>query len=111
VTWPWPGETPTERARRIANSLLAALPEDDRQRAITAARAVGETWLGEELLAWTEDDVVTTAQAAELVHVGPSTIRKWHSEGTLPNVGQGRYRVRDVHLADTTRRQQRVAGA
>lgn len=96
--WPWPGDTPTERARRIANSLLALLPEPDRGAAIAQARAVGESWLGANLLRWDKSDVITTAEAAELLHVGAATIRKWHSLGYLPNhLGRrGRYVVAAV---------------
>jgi hypothetical protein len=96
VTWPWPRDSPTDRARAVANSLLALLPESDRDDAIRQARAVGETWLGANLLRWDISDVVTTSEAAELIHVGASTIRKWHSLGYLPNQGTGRYLVGDV---------------
>ena len=107
--WPWPGDTATERARRIANSLLGLLPDGERDIAIRKARAVGETWLGANLLRWTKDDVVTTAQAAELIHMRPSTIRKWHSQGHLPNhLGRpGRYVVAAVLDCAAQRRRER----
>lgn len=107
AAWPWPGDTALDRARRIANSLLALLPVDDRPLLVTQAHAFGETWLGESLLRWTPDDIVTTAEAAELVHMKPSTIRKWHSDGSLPNRGRGRYRVGDVLDCAAARRQRR----
>jgi len=93
--WPWPEDLPVDRARRVANSLLGLIPTHERHIAIRKARAVGETWLGAELLRFDTTDVITTAEAAELVHVGASTIRKWHSDGHLPNhLGrQGRYVV------------------
>lgn len=91
--WPWPADTDTERARKIANSLLALLPADQCDQAIRQARAVGQTWLGASLLRWDRTDVVTTSEAAELAGVRPSTIRWWHSEGWLPNRGRGRYVV------------------
>lgn len=91
--WPWPGDNATDRARKIANSLLSLLPAPDREATIRQARAVGETWLGANLLRWTPDDVITTNEAAELLHVKASTIRKWHSRGWLPNHGTGRYVV------------------
>jgi hypothetical protein len=109
VTWPWPQDTACERARRIANSLLALLSGDDRDRAIRQARAVGETWLGAQLLRWEVTDVVTTNQAAEILHVGPSTIRKWHSEGHLPNHGRpGHYVLGKVLDCAAARRTQRA---
>lgn len=94
--WPWPSDTPCERARRIANSLLALLSEPDRDMAIRKARAVGQTWLGANLLRWDYSDIITTAEAAQLLHTTPSVIRKWHSRGYLPNCGKGRYLVAAV---------------
>ena len=106
--WPWPGDTPTERARRIANSLLALLPEPERDTWTAQAHAVGETWLGATLLRWSADDIITTAEAAELIHVGASTIRKWHSAGQLHAQARGRYRVGDVLDCAAARRRART---
>lgn len=106
--WPWPSDTPCERARRIANSLLALLSESDRDMAIRKARAVGETWLGEQLLLYTADQAITTAQAAAMLSVSQDVIRQWacrpHPDGSgralLPRAGRrGRemtYLVRNV---------------
>ena len=108
--WPWPEDTQLERARRIANSLLGLLPDAERDLAIRKARAVGQTWLGANLLRWDKTDVVTTSDAAELANVGPSTIRKWHSLGYLPN-HQGRvgcYVVAIVLDCAAARRRERV---
>lgn len=107
--WPWPGDTPCERARQIANSLLAQLPEPGRNEAIRRARALGETWLGANLLRWDSTDVITTAEAAELLHTSPATIRKWHSRGWLPNHGTGRYVVAQVLDCAAARRRQHAA--
>lgn len=109
--WPWPEDLPVDRARRIANSLLALLPDDEAARHVATARRLGETWLGANLLRFDVTDVVTTAEAAELVHVGASTIRKWHSEGYLPNhLGrQGRYVV--AHVLDCAAARRRVGAA
>jgi hypothetical protein len=109
--WPWPGDTPVERARRIANSLLTLLPGDEQPLWMARAHGYGETWLGSSLVRWTADDVVTTAEAADMVHVLPATIRRWHSDGELPNRGRGRYRVGDVLDASAARRQRRAKRA
>ena len=93
--WPWPGDTPTVRARCIANSLLALLPADERPELIAKARAVGETWLGEDLLRWDVDDLLTPAEAARLVHVTPDRLRWWVHTGALTRTGR-RYRAGDV---------------
>lgn len=102
--WPWPEDLPVDRARRIANSLLALLPADEANRHIATARRLGETWLGAHLLRFDTYDVISTAEAAELVHVGASTIRKWHSLGLLPNHGRGRYVVAQVLNCAAARR-------
>ena len=108
--WPWPEDTQTDRARRIANSLLLELPEPQRDMWTARAHAVGETWLGSSMVRWTADDVVSTAEAAELVHVSPATIRKWHSAEGLRAVGRGRYRVGDVLDHAARKRRARAAG-
>lgn len=88
--------TSLERARHIANTLLAHLPEEDQLIYIARARAVDETWLGASLMTHTVDEVVSTAVAASIVFVGPSTIRKWHSDGLLRAVSRGQYVVGEV---------------
>lgn len=115
-TWPWPADSPTDRARRIANSLLALLPADERPVWTARAHALGETWLGETLLRWTADDVVTPGEAAQLVHRSTADLRWWVREGELKRTGKG-YRVGDVLDASAamrrrreTRAERRVAG-
>jgi excisionase family DNA binding protein len=105
--WPWPGDTQLDRARRIANSLLTLLPGDEQPMWQARAHGLGETWLGEDLIRWSVDDVVTTQEAAAILHVSDSTIRKWHSEGDLPNVRRGRYRVGAVIDCSAERRRRR----
>jgi hypothetical protein len=66
-----------DRARRIANSLLALMPESDRGRHLALAHQLGETWLGERLLMHTPDEAITTDEAAALVSVSREVIRRW----------------------------------
>lgn len=108
MTWPWPADNATERARRIANSLVALLPPDERKRHVATAHRLGETWLGATLIHHELDEVVTTTEAAGLIHMKPSTIRKWHSLGYLSAVRRGRYRVRDVLDCSAERRRARL---
>jgi hypothetical protein len=77
ASWPWPGDTALDRARRIANSLLALLPEADREQHVATAHQLGETWLGERLLTHTPDQAVTTREAASLASVSEDVIRRW----------------------------------
>jgi hypothetical protein len=118
--WPWPGDNATERARRIANSLLALLPAEERPVWTARAHDLGETWLGETLLRWTADDAITGDEAAQLVHVSADTIRQWatlrHPEDPqrklLPRFKmRGRHRtylVRDVLDASAAVRRGRL---
>jgi len=78
--WPWPTDLPVDRARRIANSLLAQLAQadpDETARNIAAAHRLGETWLGSTLVAYDNDQAITTRQAAELLCVSEGVIRLW----------------------------------
>ncbi|HEY6116776.1 MAG TPA: hypothetical protein VI172_12535 [Candidatus Dormibacteraeota bacterium] len=79
-TWPNPADTPLDRARRIAQMYRAHL----NQHAPAMAAAVdntcasyGETWMLEQSDIVDPDAALTTAQAAELVHVTPQRIRVW----------------------------------
>jgi len=74
---PFPRLPPVERARRIANSLLALLPDAERQTMTARAHAVGETWLGARLVTYADDEAITTRQAAELLCVSEAVIRQW----------------------------------
>jgi hypothetical protein len=78
--WPNPADTPLDRARRIANMYRAHLT----QHAPLVAAGVdatcvsyGETWMVEKPDIVDPDSELTTAQAAELVHVTIRRIRDW----------------------------------
>lgn len=75
---------PVERARRIANTLLTLLPEAERHLWAQRAHAVGETWLGDSLVTYTEDQAITTREAARLLCVSEDVIRRWACT-TLPS--------------------------
>ncbi len=78
--WPWPVDTPLDRARKVAGMY--------RQHLLTAAPAVcaglddtvrgfGEDWLLEREQAIEPDRELTTAEAADLVRVPIKRIREW----------------------------------
>lgn len=84
--WPWPVDTPLDRARKIAGMyrrhLLTAAPGvcasvDD------TAREFGETWLLEKPDLVDPDAELTTAEAARLVAVPVRRIREW-AQATHP---------------------------
>lgn len=95
MTVPFARLPPAERARRIANTLLALLPDAEQETMRARAHAIGETWLGESLLRWTVDDVLPPREAAAVVHATPDKLRSWVHMGVLARVGRG-YRVGDV---------------
>lgn len=80
--WPFPGASATERARAVAYLLLLMLPEEDRPQVVAGVHRLGETWLGERLITWTDDQRVTGQQAADIVGVLPHEIRRW---ATMPH--------------------------
>lgn len=78
--WPWPVDTPLDRARKVAgmyrHHLKAAAPAlcgtlDD------TVRGFGEDWLLDREEIIEPDQELTTAEAAELVRVPVERIRKW----------------------------------
>lgn len=77
MTVPFPRLPPAERARRIANTLLALLSPPERELYTARAHALGETWLGASLLTYTPDQAITTRQASELLCVSEGVIRNW----------------------------------
>jgi alkylhydroperoxidase/carboxymuconolactone decarboxylase family protein YurZ len=98
--WPWPADTPTDRARRVAQSYRQAL-----QRvapATTAAldrefSALGETWVAPLLASVNLDEWVTIPTAAEYVGLTPAAVYKWVYRGRLEG-RMGTDRRLRVHL-------------
>lgn len=89
--WPWPGDTPLQRARRIALAYRQHLRAANRGVADAldaTARSYGETWVYEQTVTVDRDDMVTTAQAAELAGVGVETIRQWRKRGYISRAGR-----------------------
>jgi len=75
--WPTAADTPLDRARAIANSLLRLLPASERPMWTARAHALGETWLGEQPVIHTPDQAITTREAAQLLGVSEDLIRAW----------------------------------
>lgn len=88
--WPHPGDTLLQKARRLAIAyrqhlntanpqLCAALDE--------AARAYGEDWVCGNLVTVPDEQLLTTADAAELVGVDIETVRQWRKRGYMSPTG------------------------
>lgn len=78
--WPFPVDTPLDRARKVAGmyrSRLRALDVGACDILDQTAVSFGEDWMLEKPDVVDPDRELTTAEAAELCHVHPDTIRKW----------------------------------
>ncbi|MBF6459817.1 hypothetical protein IU433_12295 [Nocardia puris] len=101
--WPFPADTPLERARRIAASYRTALasvaPELCTQLDAKAV-ALGQTWVRPiETEVVDLDQMLTAEQVGELLCVAPRTVRMWGYRGHIERLGEdGKplYRFRDV---------------
>ncbi|WP_072814293.1 helix-turn-helix domain-containing protein [Rhodococcus zopfii] len=111
--WPWPADTPLDRARRIAQSYreaLAAIAPDRCAQLDDRAREYGQDWVTPQLVTFGMDDLLTAIEAAELAGVTAQVIYQWAYRGHLPRCagpdGSTRYRAGDVldHVARTRRR-------
>lgn len=92
--WPHEGDTPLQRARRIAlayrQHLKTANP--DLCRAVDdMAAGFGEQWVLEQLVTVESDQLLTTAEAAELAGVDAETIRQWRKRGYISRSGGREY--------------------
>lgn len=110
--WPWPGDTPLDRARRVARTYRDALRRTDRELCAQLdqrTRDLGQQWIAPTTLAYDLDDQLTADEVAELCQVKPDTVRVWRYRG-LPTVDTPdgrRYRVADVLNYHAQRRHQR----
>lgn len=110
--WPWPGDTPVERARRIARSyrdaLLAAEPDTCTALDARAAR-LGQGWITPKPLAYHDDDLLTAPEVATMCDVQPGTVDQWRKRGlpvtTTPD--GPRFLVRDVLAYHAEKRRKR----
>lgn len=88
--WPNDGDTPLQRARRIAlayrehlkttNPALCAAVDD-------MAAHFGEIWVIETLVTVDPEALLTTTEAADLAGVDAETIRQWRKRGYVSRAG------------------------
>lgn len=108
--WPFPGDTPLVRARKIAHMYRAALGAANpqmRDQCDATAVGYGETWAVPRLLTASDDDLLPPAQAADWLCVSTARIRGLRLSGRLPGVqvgGEWRYRVADLRALQTATR-------
>ncbi|MFD6069395.1 MerR family transcriptional regulator [Amycolatopsis lurida] len=111
--WPWPGDTPLDRARRIARTyreaLMIAAP-DTCVDLDARCRDLGQTWVVPKPLSFGPDDLLDAKEVADMCNVQPSTIRQWRRRGlaTQDTPDGLRYRVADVLDYHAGRRRRRA---
>jgi len=101
--WPWPADSPTDRARRVAQSYREALrmhcPElcariDDRMV------SVGQTWVRPRVDRYHVNDLLTAHEAAEYCDVKTDTIYQWKRRGLKVTETVDGDRFQPAHLLD-----------
>lgn len=100
--WPYPGDSPVARARRVAHAYRARLHLADPQQCAdldATMRGWGQTWAVPTVVTYDLDDWLSVAQAAEVGAVSPAMLRVWRHRGRIIGRQQGRvwfYQARDV---------------
>lgn len=114
--WPYPGDSPLARARRVAQAYRARYADNDPEGCAQLDALLtswGQAWIAPTVENHDLDDWVGPAEAADLAAVDPATLRVWRSRGRLHGRPHGRsweYRVRDVlALVSTVRHRARKA--
>jgi hypothetical protein len=109
--WPYPGDSPLARARRLAQAYRAALADTDPgacDQLDERARTWGETWIVPAVITHDLDDWLTPTQAADLACVDPAHLRTWRHRGRLTGRqrpdGGWEYQARDILELLTNRR-------
>jgi hypothetical protein len=116
TAWPWPGDSPVDRARRVAQSYREALVTADPRRcaALDAwCAAHGQHWVAPTVAHIELDDEVTIDEAADLIGLSAYAIYKWVSRDDKLRARQGadgRLRVvaRDVLAVHAQHRKRRA---
>ncbi|WP_433731042.1 helix-turn-helix domain-containing protein [Actinoplanes sp. CA-051413] len=100
--WPYPGDSPLVRARRIAHmyrAQLRALNPATGDALDDTAVAFGETWVIEQLVVHQDSDLLPPADAAAYLCVSTDSLRVLRSRGRLTGVsidGTWHYRFSDL---------------
>ncbi|WP_370944037.1 helix-turn-helix domain-containing protein [Amycolatopsis sp. cg5] len=111
--WPWPGDSPLDRARRVARTYRDALMGADEEACAEVdqqCRDLGQSWVVPKPLIFGQDDLLDAEEVAEMCDVQPDTVRQWKRRG-LPTVDTAdgvRFRVADVLAYHAGRRRRRA---
>lgn len=109
--WPYPGDSPLARARRVARAYREHLHQVDPLRCNEVDEQMagwGQGWIAPRVLRYELDDWLSLADAADVAAVERGCLRQWRARGKI--VGRHtttgwQYRARDVlRLASEVRR-------
>lgn len=84
--WPYPGDTPLVRARKVAQmyrARLRALSTDACDDADNAAVGFGETWVVPRVLTYTDRDWLKPADAADYLCISVEALRLLRTRGRI----------------------------
>lgn len=109
--WPFPADSPLDKARRMC----AAYREVARSAGADVAALdahfarLGESWVG-GVEHTGDDDVVTAAEAEDRLGIPASRVWQWKARGMLDPVADSptRYRVHDVRELEAAMRRKRA---
>lgn len=110
AAWPFPGDSPVVRARRIALAYRVRLAEVDPEgceRLDQQVRRWGQNWAVTQLHHFDLDDWLSVREAADLASVQTRQIAAWRRNGRLRGRLSGdrwQYRARDVMALATNPR-------
>jgi hypothetical protein len=100
--WPFPGDAPLVRARKVALAYRAALSEADPVKCAALddlMRRWGQTWAAASSEAYEPDALLTAREAADLASMRVSQIATLRRIGRLPGkrtASGWKYRAEDV---------------
>jgi hypothetical protein len=117
MAWPYPGDSPLARARRVAHAYRAALEHTDPDACAALDQQMtrwGQAWVAPRPELHDLDDWIGPAEAADLAAVGTAQLRVWRHRGRITGrrraSGSWEYQVRDVlALISATRHRTREA--
>jgi hypothetical protein len=115
MPWPFPGDAPVVRARKVAWAYRQIAEVADPQATHALDRRMvgfGQHWVVPREVVYEDDEWITAAQAAELACVDPAHLRTLRRRGRLigqiaPNGRSYEYRAGDIYALLTVRRRAR----
>lgn len=114
--WPWPADTLTDRARRVARSYRDALQQhapEACEQLDERTRKLGQAWIIPAILTVQPDDLLTRFQAADYCGVKAKTISEWRQRGLVvtPTPDGDRYKVEHLINYQAELRRKRISRA